>query len=90
MEKLYAYIGAATICLTLSFSLYAEELKKKPEVPDYWVCTPVFLKIDYSYLREGEWIGKEFRKKIGMTIARVNNYPNNVERTWGLVNCVIY
>jgi len=88
MEKPYAYIGAATICLTLSFSLYAEELKQKPKVPNYWACTPVFIQIDYSYLIEGEWIGKEFREKIGVTIAKVNNYPNNVERTWGLVNCV--
>ena len=88
MEKPYAYIGAATICLTLSFSLYAEELKKKPEVPDYWLCRPVFVQIDYSYLREGEWIGNEFREKLRENIAKIDNYQSDEKRTWGLVNCM--
>jgi len=87
MEKAYAYLGAAAICITYPLGVYAIEQKKKPEFPDYWVCTPVFVQIDYSYLRTGEWIGKEFREEIGMTTAKINNHSNNVERTWGLVNC---
>jgi len=88
MEKPYAYIGAATICLTFSFGLDAEEIKKKPEVPDYWLCRPVFVQIDYSYLREGEWIGNEFREKLRENIAKIDNYQSDAKQTWGLVNCM--
>jgi len=74
--------------MTLSFGVSAIEPKKKPEVPDYWVCKPVILQIDYSYLKAGEWIGKEFREKIRVAIAKIHNYPNGIERPWGLVNCM--
>jgi len=88
MEKAYAYIGAAVTCLTLTVNVYAEDSSKKPEIPDYWSCAPIFLEIDYSYLRAGEWIGKEFSEKIRATFTKIHNQPNDVERTWGLVNCV--
>ena len=88
MEKAYAYIGVAVICITYPFGVYAIEQKKKPELPDYWVCSPVIFQIDYSYLRAGEWIGKEFREKIRTTFAKIHNQPNDIERTWGLVNCI--
>ena len=55
----------------------------------YWACMPVFVEIDYSYLQAGDWIGKEFGEKIKFNIARINNYPNDVERGWGLVNCIV-
>ena len=74
--------------MTLSLGVYAIEPKKIPELTDYWVCKPVILQIDYSYLRAGEWIGKEFREKIRVTIAKIHNYPSDAERTWGLVNCM--
>ena len=88
MEKAYAYIGAAVIFLTLTFNVYAEDSSKKPEIADYWVCYPVMLQIDYSYLSDGEWIGKEFREKVRLAIAKIHNYPSDSERTWGLVNCM--
>ena len=88
MEKIYTCIGGAILCITLSFDVSATDQKMKPEIPDYWLCNPVMLEIDYSYLKAGEWIGKEFREKVGVTIAKIHNYPSDAKRTWGLVNCM--
>ena len=88
MEKPFAYIGAAVICLTLTFNVYAEDSSKKPGIPDYWACTPDFHQIDYSYLMNGEWDGEELREKIRSAIEMTNDHPNNVELDWGLVNCI--
>jgi len=87
MEKAYAYIGAAVICMTFIFNVYAADSNEKSEIRNYRGCAPVFVEIDYSYLREGEWIGEEFRAKIKLAISRINTRPDNVKRNWGLVNC---
>jgi len=71
----------------LTFNVYAEDSNKKSKTHDYRVCAPVFVQIDYSYLRAGEWTGEEFGSKIKLAMSRINTRPDNVKRNWGLVNC---
>ena len=75
--------------MMFTFNVYAVDSNKKSKTPDYRVCAPVFVQIDYSYLRAGEWIGKEVRERIKVNLAKINNHPNDVERSWGLANCEI-
>jgi len=88
MEKVFKGIWLTTFLICVSVNSNAHESIDETTVPSYWVCVPVYVEIDYSYLRAGEWNGEELREKIRVTFAKIHNQPNDVEGTWGLVNCI--
>ena len=88
MEKAFESIWVTTCLIFVSANSDAHVPIDETTVPSYWVCVPVYVEIDYSYLRVGEWIGEELREKIRVTFAKIHNQPNDVEGTWGLVNCI--
>jgi len=88
MEEAVKFIWATTCLIFVSVNSNAHESIEETTAPSYWGCLPVYVEIDYSYLRVGEWIGEELREKIRVTFAKIHNQPNDVEGTWGLVNCI--
>ena len=57
-------------------------------MPSYWACVPVYVEIDYSYLRKGEWIGEMRLIDVGIDPKKDVSLPKVELEKWGLVNCI--
>jgi len=73
--------------MCISINSIANEQTEEPSTPDYWACMPIFVEIDYSYLRKGEWVGEKKPREVilNQTINQVDSYIES--KSWGLVNC---
>ena len=87
MEEAVKFIWATTCLIFVSVNSNAHESIEETTVPSYWGCLPVYVEIDYSYLRQGEWVDAEKLRKVfeDQDINQVSS--DMVVRSWGLVNC---
>jgi hypothetical protein len=75
------------ICLILLSSLQnpANGYEKNEELPIYYGCIPERVKIDYSYLKAGEWLGNTdlLEKKLA-----IHSKSHQIcDDAWTLMNC---
>ena len=84
MEKVFKGIWLTTFLICVSVNSNAHESIDETTVPSYWVCVPVYVEIDYSYLRKGEWISKS-KKGVKQDEAAISFDVDF--KSWGLSNC---
>ena len=87
MEKAFKSIWITIYLICVSVNLHAHESFEETKATSYWACVPVYVEIDYSYLRKGEWVAYKKQRKVILDQA-INQFDSYIERkNWGLVNC---
>ena len=87
MEKAFKSIWVTTCLIFVSANSDAHVPIDETTVPSYWACVPVYVEIDYSYLRKGEWVEDKKLTKVTGDQA-INQVSLDVGvKSWGLVNC---
>ena len=87
MEETVKFIWAAICLIFVSVKSNAHEPTEETTAPSYWACLPVYVEIDYSYLRKGEWVDDEKLRKVFADQPTKQASTDIEVRSWGLVNC---
>jgi len=87
MEEIFKFIWTTAHLIFFSVNSNAHESIDESTAPSYLACVPVYVEIDYSYLRKGEWVEDKKLTKVTGDQA-INQVSLDVEvKSWGLVNC---